>query len=253
MSPRRKKPADAAAALQKQAQLLAEGRHPDPFSFLGRHASADGVVLRVFSPRTQTLRVTGGPLLGRVPGTDLFVWSGAAAELAERYELSWTDDEGAPHRRHDPFAFPPQVSDFERHVFGEGHHWHAYRFLGANPRRVDGIEGTLFATWAPGARRVSVVGDFNRWDGRVHPMRAHPGGILELFVPGVAAGALYKFEVVGRDGELRLKADPYARKFQSPPETASIVEGTAGHAWGDEEWMRARRGRDWLHAPIGCR
>lgn len=237
MSPRRKKSGDAAAALREQAQQLAGGHHPDPFSFLGRHTSADGVVLRVYSPRTQALRVIGGPALERLPGTDLFIWSGAAADLAERYELSWTDDEGVPHRRHDPFAFPPQVTDFERQVFGEGHHWHAYRFLGANPRRVDGIEGTLFATWAPGARRVSVVGDFNRWDGRCHPMRAHSGGIRELFIPGVGAGTLYKFEIVGRDGELRLKADPYGRKFQSPPDTASIVEGTAAHAWDDEEWI----------------
>jgi len=250
VSPRRKKSGDAAAALREQAQQLAGGHHPDPFSFLGRHTSADGVVLRVYSPRTQALRVIGGPALERLPGTDLFIWSGAAADLAERYELSWTDDEGVPHRRHDPFAFPPQVTDFERQVFGEGHHWHAYRFLGANPRRVDGIEGTLFATWAPRARRVSVVGDFNRWDGRCHPMRAHSGGIRELFIPGVGAGTLYKFEIVGRDGELRLKADPYGRKFQSPPDTASIVEGTAAHAWDDEEWMRARRERDWLHAPM---
>jgi 1,4-alpha-glucan branching enzyme len=234
----------------EQARLLAEGRHPDPASFLGRHASADGIAVRVFSPRTRTLRMIGGPELERLPDTDLFLWSGAAQPVPERYELAWIDDEGEGHRRHDPYAFPPQVSDFERQVFGEGHHWHAYRFLGANPRRVDGIEGVLFATWAPGARRVSVVGDFNRWDGRCHPMRRHPGGIWELFIPAARAGAIYKFEIVGRDGELRLKADPYARKFQSPPETASIVEGTGAHSWNDHEWMRERRERDWLHAPM---
>jgi len=250
VSPRRKSGADSKAALRKQARLLAGARHPDPASFLGRHATADGVAMRVFSPQTRALNVTGGPELERLPGTDLFHWSGAATQVPERYELNWTGDDGETHRRHDPYAFPLQVSDFERQVFGEGHHWHAYRFLGANPRRVDGIDGTLFATWAPGAKRVSMVGDFNRWDGRCHPMRHHPGGIWELFMPGVGAGALYKFEIVGRDGHLRLRADPYGRKFQSPPETASLVQGTGDHVWNDEEWLRARRERDWLHAPM---
>ncbi|HEY5559942.1 MAG TPA: 1,4-alpha-glucan branching protein GlgB [Steroidobacteraceae bacterium] len=250
MSRRRKSPPDAQAALLEEARLLAEARHPDPASFLGRHAVPGGVALRVFSPRTRSIGVTGGPELQRLPGTDLFLWSGDAPLVPEQYELNWIGDDGALHRRHDPYAFPPQVSEFERQVFGEGHHWHAYRFLGANVRRVDGIDGTLFATWAPGARRVSVVGDFNDWDGRRHPLRRHPGGIWELFIPGAGAGALYKFEIVGQDGELRLKSDPYGRKFQSPPETASLVEGPAGHAWRDGAWLQARRDYDWLHAPM---
>ena len=250
MTTRRKRGEAAVAKLREQARLLAEARHPDPFAFLGRHATAEGLALRVFSPRTHALEVAGGPALERLAGTDLFLWSGPAAQLPERYELVSTGDSGEPHRRHDPYAFPPQISEFERQVFGEGHHWHAYRFLGANVRRADGIDGCLFATWAPGASRVSVVGDFNGWDGRCHPMHLHPGGIWEIFVPGVGAGTLYKFEIVGRDGELRLKADPYGRKFQAPPETAAIVEGTPGHSWTDGEWMRARRERDWLHAPM---
>ena len=154
------------------------------------------------------------------------------------------------HGGRDCYAIPPQVSDFERQVFGEGHHWHAYRFLGANVRNVDGVDGTLFATWAPGAERVSVVGDFNAWDGRRHVLRHHPGGIWELFLPGVGAGAHYKFEILGRDGGLRLKADPYGRKFQSPPETASLVEGPPTHDWRDGGWLEARRRRDWLRAPM---
>jgi 1,4-alpha-glucan branching enzyme len=153
-------------------------------------------------------------------------------------------------RRRTPDSFAPQISPFERQVFGEGHHWHAYRFLGANPRTVDGVQGTLFATWAPGAQRVSVVGDFNGWDGRRHVLQRHAGGIWERFLPGVRAGAHYKFEIVGRDGELRLKADPYGRKFQSAPETASLVEGPSAHAWGDDAWLAARHTRDWLHAPM---
>jgi len=250
VSPRRPSRGDAEAGLREQLRQLADAVHPDPAAFLGRHPSADGVVLRVFSPRTRSLRVSGGPALARIAGSDLFVWSGSASLLPERYELAWVGDDGRERRRHDPFAFPPQVSEFERQVFGEGHHWHAYRFLGANPRRVDGVDGTLFSTWAPGARRVSVVGDFNAWDGRCHPLRRHPGGIWELFVPGVGAGTLYKFEIVGCDGQLRLKADPYGRKFQSPPESASLVEGPSLHVWQDGAWLENRRARDWMHAPM---
>ncbi|HKX98686.1 MAG TPA: 1,4-alpha-glucan branching protein GlgB [Steroidobacteraceae bacterium] len=241
---------DSVGWLRSQAELLSGARHPDPPSFLGRHEVPGGIELRVFSPRTRSLAVRDGPGLERVPRTDLFVWRGEAGRIPERYELEWTDDAGVGHRRHDAYAFPAQVSDFERQVFGEGHHWHAWRFLGANPRRVDGVDGTLFSTWAPGARRVSVVGDFNGWDGRCHVLRRHPGGIWELFLPGVGAGAHYKFEILGRDGELRLKSDPYGRKFQSPPENASLVEGPSTYAWQDGDWLAARRARDWLHAPM---
>jgi 1,4-alpha-glucan branching enzyme len=248
VSPRRV--AAAEKRLREEAERLGGGQHADAASFLGRHAVAGAVELRVFSPRTRALRVAGGPELARVAGTDLFAWSGPSRELAERYELLRVADDGSEWRSFDPYAFPPQIGDFERQVFGEGHHWHAYGFLGANPRRVDGVDGTLFATWAPGARRVSVVGDFNDWDGRIHVLRRHPGGIWELFLPDVGAGAHYKFEILGRDGQLRLKADPYGRKFQSPPETASLVEGPAAHGWQDGAWLEARRRRDWLHAPM---
>jgi 1,4-alpha-glucan branching enzyme len=250
MSPPRKTRAGADQALREQARLLADAVHPDPAAFLGRHLDAGGVTLRVFSPRTRSLRVHAGPELVRLPGTDLFSWSGPAAQVPDRYQLAVTLDDGREILRHDPYAFPPQVGEFDRQVFGEGHHWHLYRFLGANPRQADGVAGTLFATWAPGARRVSVVGDFNEWDGRFHLMRRHPGGIWELFVPGIAAGTLYKFEIVGSDGHLRLKSDPYARKFQSAPATASIVEGPAAHAWQDHAWLEARGRRDWLHEPM---
>ena len=236
--------------LAAELRLLADARHPEPFRLLGLHPADGGVTLRVFSPQTRELGVVGGPALTRHDGTDLFVWSGAAGAIAGRYELEWLDDHGARHRCHDPYSFPPQVGEFDRQVFGEGHHWHAYRFLGANPREVDGVAGTLFSTWAPHAERVSVVGDFNRWDGRRHPMRRHPGGVWELFLPAVGAGALYKFEIRGAGGSIALKSDPYARSFQAPLDTASVVVAAGSHAWADAEWMRARAERDWLHAPM---
>lgn len=143
----------------------------------------------------------------------------------------------------------PQIGDFDRQVFGEGHHWHAYRFLGANARRVGDVDGVLFATWAPDAQRVRVVGDFNAWDGRRHAMYKHPGGIWEVFVAGVAEGAHYKFEILGADGGTALKADPYARAVELRPHTASRVCTQSHHVWMDGDWMAARPGHDWRHQP----
>ncbi len=147
-------------------------------------------------------------------------------------------------------ADTPRVGEFDRQVFGEGHHWHAYRFLGAHARSRDGQAGVQFATWAPAAQRLSVVGDFNGWNGLAHPMQRHPGGIWERFVPGLQPGALYKFEVAGADGSLCLKSDPYARQMELRPQTASVVTTPTRHHWEDDRWMEARRQRDWQRAPM---
>ena len=149
-------------------------------------------------------------------------------------------------------AVSAQIGAFDRQVFAEGHHWHAYRFLGANALSVEGQPGFLFATWAPRARSVSVVGEFNGWDGRTHPMRMHPGGIWERFIPGVTAGELYKFEVTGAHGERVLKTDPYAQQMQKRPQTASITVAASGYAWGDAAWMERRSRFDWLHQPLSA-
>jgi 1,4-alpha-glucan branching enzyme len=232
------------------ARWLAEARHPDPFGFLGVHRSHRGIVLRVFDPAAEQVAVDAGPALERIPKTELFVWRGARKELAGEYLLTITDRGGHTRREHDPYTFPPQVGDFDRQVFGEGRHWHAYRFLGANPHTFGGIDGVLFATWAPHAQRVSVVGDFNAWDGRRHPMRRHAGGIWELFLPGVATGSCYKFEIRAGNGAVFQKGDPYARQMELRPRTASVVANHTAHAWKDAEWMRSRESRDWLHAPM---
>ncbi|MGQ0701441.1 MAG: 1,4-alpha-glucan branching protein GlgB [Panacagrimonas sp.] len=145
---------------------------------------------------------------------------------------------------------PAPIGAFDLQVFGEGHHWHAYRFLGAHLHDVGGARGVAFSTWAPNAQAIHVVGDFNAWNGSQHAMEMRPGGIWECFVPGVAAGALYKFEIRGADGQTVLKADPYARRFQLRPETASVVEAESAYEWRDAEWLAARRESDWLHAPM---
>jgi len=231
---------------------ITEGRHHDPFELLGRHQTGDEVVVRVFLPRARKIRIADTSIaLTRVPGTSVFEWRGPAAMLAQRYRVTWTNEYGERLERYDPYCFPPQLSAFDLHLFGEGRHWHAYRFLGAHARQVEGIDGILFAVWAPNAQRVSVTGDFNRWDGRAHPMRVRGGsGVWELFIPGIPLGSHYKFEVLTNSGAILEKTDPYGARFQVRPETAGILEPESAYQWGDQDWMEARKFWDWNHAPL---
>jgi 1,4-alpha-glucan branching enzyme len=151
--------------------------------------------------------------------------------------------DGAGVAVEDPYRFPRLLGELDRHLFAEGTHRALWSRLGAHPRTVEGIAGVAFAVWAPAARQVSVVGDFNGWDGRCHPLRSHPGGLWELFVPGGKAGALYKFAVRGADGAAQpLKADPFAFEMEAPPRSASIVHGDDAFPWRDGAWLE-RRGR----------
>ncbi|HEX6800319.1 MAG TPA: 1,4-alpha-glucan branching protein GlgB [Ktedonobacterales bacterium] len=151
----------------------------------------------------------------------------------------------------DPYSLSPQLSDYDLHLFGEGKHHEIYERLGAHPTTINGVPGTLFAIWAPNARRVSMVGDFNGWDERAAPMRLRPGGVWELFLPGVGPGALYKYAILSWNGEYRvLKADPYAFAAELRPGTASRVWDLSGYQWQDAAWMAERRERNPLEGPI---
>src|SRR5262249_48018371 len=148
-------------------------------------------------------------------------------------------------------GFPCTVGPMDLHLFNEGNHRRLWEVLGAHPRRLDGTDGTVFAVWAPNARRVSVVGDFCGWDASRFPLRPLGGsGLWERFVPGVAEGALYKYEIEGADGVVRLKADPFAFKMEQWPGDAAIVHGLDGHAWSDSAWMEARASRDAAAEPM---
>ena len=161
------------------------------------------------------------------------------------------DGRGESRLYRDPYSFWPQFTADDQYLFNEGTHYRAYEVLGAHPRRVDGVDGTYFAVWAPSARRVSVVGDFNQWDGRRHCMRSlGAAGLWELFVPDVGEGTAYKYEVLGGEGEILLKADPFAFAAELPPKTASLVWSTNAFSWSDGEWMTGRGERDWLAEPL---
>ncbi len=240
--------------LSEGEKRILEARHHDPFEVLGRHPDGGGIVIRAYLPSAAEAAIEGrsGTLpMGRIPHTDLFEWHGEPDAVPERYQLTTSDHHGRTQTRHDPYAFPPRLADFNLHLFGEGRHRHTYRFLGARQISVDGIFGVLFGVWAPNASRVSVVGEFNQWDGRAHPMRTRGGcGVWELFIPELGPGMLYKFELRDRAGGIHLKTDPYGRRFELRPSTAAIVEGPDDYAWSDTTWMAERAHRDWRHEPL---
>ena len=229
---------------------LAAGRSHDPFAFLGCHPGPEGHVVRVYEPHADSIEIIG---LGRMEKSDargLFEWHGPhAPELPCLLRIS---NAHASYERYDPYCFPPLLSEHDLYLFNEGRLLQAYNMLGAHPARVNGIDGVRFATWAPNAERVSVVGEFNQWDGRVYPMRSRgSSGVWELFLPGIQPGAHYKFEIRNRaSGQVLVKADPYARWFERRPGTAPRVCAHSAYAWQDGVWLERRRHWDWLHAPI---
>ncbi|MCL4790561.1 MAG: 1,4-alpha-glucan branching enzyme, partial [Gammaproteobacteria bacterium] len=234
-------------------QRLLEGRHHDPFEFLGRHPAGPGeIVVRALLPHTASAGISGTSLtLARVGETDVFEWRGASHLVPAHYGLRIVASDGSISERFDPYCFPPQLADEDLNAFNAGRHTAAYRFMGSHQVTADGVAGIRFAVWAPEAERVSVVGDFNRWDGRSHPMRVRgSSGVWELFVPGLET-SIYKYEIRNRhSGELLLKSDPYARESELRPATASIARPLAGYDWQDHAWLKARADWQWLHKPV---
>jgi 1,4-alpha-glucan branching enzyme len=239
--------------LDADSMKIMAARHHDPFSILGRHQKGSLVQVKVYLPHAETVSFGNkGAALERIPGTDFFEFYTEPEELPEHYKLSWIDKDGHRHEHYDPYDFPTQMPEFDQHLFSEGKHWHIYKKMGGHLHTVDGIEGVLFTVWAPNAGRVSVVGDFNRWDGRCNPMRSLGGnGIWEIFMPGLQAGCLYKFEILNRNShQVLLKTDPYGQQFEFRPNTSSIVVKEKSYTWRDYSWMAQRTTHDWLHEPM---
>jgi len=238
-------------------EALARREHADPHALLGAHAKKSGVVIRALRPGatevTAILAETGERLaLKRLGASDVFEATAKGAALPLRYEVEAVYGDHAVHTEVDPYVFLPTLGDLDLHLFAQGHHERIYERLGANVTELDGVPGTAFAVWAPAARSVSLVGDFNFWNGSAHPMRSlGPSGIWELFVPGLAEGERYKFEILTAAGEVLSKADPYAKQTEVPPLTASII-ARSHHTWSEAEhaWQRRRRAADTLARPV---
>jgi len=227
--------------------------HHEPHSVLGLHPAGKQTVLRAFHPDAEGCELVeqGGKATAMQPlGQGLFAVLRDKLSASDDYKLRFRFTDGATWERSDPYAFLPTVDEMATYLLSEGTHRRLYESLGARVMAVDGVRGTAFSVWAPNARRVSVVGDFCGWDGRLFPMRSlGASGVWELFVPGVGAGALYKFEIKTQEGDLRLKTDPMARRMELPPETSSIVHED-NHVWGDAAWLEKRLNTEHTRSPV---
>ncbi|MFN7973209.1 MAG: 1,4-alpha-glucan branching protein GlgB [Acidobacteriota bacterium] len=238
---------------------LIRGEHAEPHAILGAHAArsgdAEGVLVRAFHPDAAAMELRTGsallPMAPVAPGVPVFEAFVPAEKLPIAYAIRMRFPSGAVVERDDPYRFLPTVGDVDLHLFGEGTHRRLWERLGAHPGMVEGVAGCAFAVWAPNARRVSVVGDFCRWDGRVFPMRKLSGiGVFEIFIPGLSPGSLYKYEILTQDRMLRLKTDPFATEMELPPGTASRIPHSSRHAWTDDAWMKKRRKTDASRQPM---
>jgi len=231
---------------------LASGCDHDPFAILGVHAIPGGFVARTIQPHAETVTIAlpdGEAEMHRVHPIGIFEWEGVSAP-PEPCRITVREN-GQTATRVECWSFPPVPDDTALHLFSEGRNFEAYRMLGALPEVRHGTSGVCFRTWAPNAGRVSMIGDFNRWDGRSHPMASlGPSGIWELFIPDLEPGALYRFEIRSKTGAVACKSDPYAREFELRPANAARIAAPRRHQWKDAAWMEARARRDWLHAPM---
>jgi len=247
--------------LEKVGQLV-EGRYENPFELLGPHEVNDSgrraLAVRAFLPHSTQAWVVD-PAHDDAPRPMRRIHPAGFYEAicpisenngASRYVLRVAEEGGKKLTMHDPYSFPHLLSDYDLHLLNEGRHWRLYGKLGAQLRTVDGVEGVNFAVWAPNATSVSVVGDFNGWDKRRHPMRKHiPSGFWELFVPGLGEGTLYKYSIRHHDHVFE-KADPLAFGSECPPRTASRVVDLDRYRWHDEPWLTRRRTANWLEEPL---
>ena len=250
----------ALATLEHDVRLIVGAEHRDPFRVLGMHrvslAGEIRLVVRAFVPGAASAAVvradTGEALeMERIHPEGFFEAVFPRDTESFAYRLRAETPEGEVAEAADPYSFASTISEFDLYLIGEGTHLRLYDILGAHPCEMDGVAGVRFAVWAPQARRVSVVGHWNRWDGRRHPMRLHAAaGVWEIFVPAVEEGELYKFEIAPAEGASFLKADPMAFAAELRPATASVITRLGGYEWGDDEWMRRRRGTDWCASPM---
>src|SRR5471032_2064721 len=243
-----------------ELRSLVELTHQSPHTLLGMQPLGDGSGLVVRALLPDTARVEIQPVheknkpkfeLKRIPNTDVFEVVTKNANSVYAYDLVITNKAGQTRRTRDAFSFLPTLGESDLFLFGKGDERKIYEKLGAQLRTIDGVTGTSFAVWAPNAQRISVVGDFNNWDGRFHPMRLlGASGVWEIFIPGVGIGAHYKFEIRDTHGNIKLNTDPFGFFFEVAPKQAAIVWNTKKFKWTDAAWLKKRRNRDALRSPM---
>ena len=229
--------------------------HLDPFGFLGLHPNpaGQGLVLRVFRPDTAKVAVvpTSGDEveMTKLDKAGFYECLFPVQRAKFPYQLQYQLGESLTGPQSDVYSFGPVLGDQDIHFLGEGTHRFLWKCLGAHPIEFEGVDGVSFAVWAPNAHRVSLVGDFNSWDGRVSPMRNH-NGVWEIFIPHIGTGVHYKFEIVGAEGDLFTKSDPFAFFSQNGTQTASITFDLDQYEWKDSDWMEKRKDVDPYHSPM---
>jgi 1,4-alpha-glucan branching enzyme len=241
------------------------GYHENPFEVLGPHVIEENgrqaLAVRAYLPQSQQAwlvdpkageskpmrRIHPAGLFEAICGPEIH-----DVEQGRTYQLRAVNSAGEQTTSHDPYAFPPLLSEYDLYLLGEGRHWQSYDKLGAHVRTIGGVTGVNFAVWAPNAESVSIIGDFNGWDRRKHAMRKHiPTGVWELFIPDAKPGLLYKYSVKARGGQVLEKCDPYGFAAELPPRTANIVTDLNNYKWNDGEWMANRAtGANSLDAPM---
>ncbi len=253
------------ASLETIGQLI-EGRHENPFELLGPHEVDQSgrrmLAVRAYLPSSEQAWVidpTHGDRtlpMRRIHPAGVFeaicpLLHANGNGSPARYMLRVAEEGGKKTiTMHDPYSFPHLLTDYDLYLLNEGRHWQCYNRLGAQLRKIDGVDGVNFAVWAPNATSVSLVGDFNNWDGRRHPMRKHvPSGFWELFVPGLGEGTLYKYQIRHAHGVIE-KSDPFGFSAEVPPRTASRVADLNRYAWHDADWVTRRRTTNWLEQPL---
>jgi 1,4-alpha-glucan branching enzyme len=228
------------------AAALAEGRHGDPFAVLGPH---DGM-LTVFQPGADSVAVKQGKTSADLPAVAGFAGLFHGPIKAAAYSLT-AKGHGAEWEFEDPYRFGPVLGEIDEYLLGEGSHRRVWQVLGARPIKHEGVDGVHFAVWAPNAERVSVVGNFNVWDGRRHPMRRRGAtGVWELFIPGLTEGTMYKYEIRANGHVMPLKADPVGFGSEHPPATGSVVRRIDQAKWNDKAWLKSRGPKQTIDAPI---
>ena len=234
--------------------LILEARHHDPFSFLGQHKVDGSYIYRAFIPQATGVSVKAGDAWIKLEKSHPDGLFGLQSDKRLKTPcLLKIDCAGNTYETYDPYTFGTSLTQDELYLFGEGRLMQAYKTLGAQCMTQDNVAGVRFAVWAPNAERVSVVGSFNNWDGRLHSMRTHgSSGVWDIFIPNLTTHDTYKFEIRNRyTGNILVKTDPYGFEFEQRPGTAAKIS-VSYHQWEDRQWLDARKKRDWLHAPFNC-